>query len=142
MKQTIIITHASYAKGIYEAMQFIVGTSENVHVINSFTENIHPENDFIDLLNSFDPNDKVVVLTDLKGGSVNQFVAKHLTERHFYLITGVNLGTAIEVMVMNEDDINDERLREVVQSGKNDLVYMNDEIEHLQNKIQNEDFFE
>lgn len=142
MKQTIIITHASYAKGIYEAIQFIVGSMENVHIISSFTENIHPEKDFIDLLNSFDSNDKVVVLTDLKGGSVNQFVAKHLAERDFHLITGVNLGTAIEVIVLNEDDINDKRLRAVVQAGKNDLTYMNDEIDNLNSKSQNEDFFE
>lgn len=142
MKRIIIITHATYAKGIYEAAKFIIGGVENVYIINSFTESEFPEKEFVSLLERFENNDKVVVLTDLKGGSVNQFVSKHMKERKFHLITGVNLGTVIEIMVKNEDDITEESIRQTVIAGKNDLVYMNDEIEKLSEiKNNEEDFF-
>lgn len=142
MKRTVIITHANLAEGFVSALKLIVGNVENMYFINSFTDSLHPEDDFLELINSFDDEDTVVVMTDLKGGSVNQFVTRIAREKGFLLITGINLGLVLEIALADESMLSKEAIREKISNCKEDMTLMNDMFSAMNEEVHDEeDFF-
>ena len=143
MKRIIIASHASLAKGFCDALKLITGETENIYYINAFTDNFNPQEDLVSLLDSFSSDDSIFVLTELMGGSVNQFVSLLARERHFTLITGINLGLVLEIALKDEESLTDEAIREIIKKCRCDLTLMNDEFTALDAENQNEDeFFE
>lgn len=141
-KQIIVATHATFAEGLVASMRFITEPEGNVHTICAFTQEMDPGAAFDRLLDSFAPDDVVVVMTDLLSGSVNKEIAKRLSVRKFYLVTGANLTTLLELACCNEADINDDFIREVVGFGKDAVVFVNDALRLETEPAQPDDFFE
>lgn len=139
-KQIIIATHTFLAEGFIEAFTFLVGEN-NIYTIAAYTQDTMPERTLTALLDRFEQNDTVVILTDLKGGSVNQFTANLLQKYHFYLVTGINLGLVLEIALLPEECINDDSIRHAVSSARNDLIYMNDELNYLDEEVNDESAF-
>ena len=138
-KHIIIATHALLAKGFNETMRFIVEPNCYIHTICAFTEEKNPEESIVALLDSISKNDTIVVLTDLLAGSVNKILAGYLKKYNFYLISGINLAVLLELALCDEKLINSEFIKNVIALAKEDMVYVNEKVETLQND--EEDFF-
>ena len=71
-------------------------------------------------------DDNVIVFTDLlHGGSVNQCFFKNLLNYKFHLVTGMNLSVILECVFAN-DEIDDEFIRNAIETSKCQFCYMND----------------
>ena len=140
-KRIILATHSNLASGYRDALRFLAGEMQ-IHTICAYSSNIKPELDLIQLLDSFEEDDTVFLLTDLKGGSVNHIAAKLLTRYHFHLITGINLGLLLEIALLEDDTVTDVAIKKAIISAKEDMCYMNEMINTLQeNLTQNEEEF-
>ena len=72
MKQILIATHGKMASGILYTAEMVLGKQENVTAINAYVD---PE---VDIEKEFDTyfqerkGQRIIAMTDLAGGSVNQ----------------------------------------------------------------------
>lgn len=127
-KRIVIATHGPLAKGFEESMKFILQPEDPIHTICAFTEHPDPGAAFDKIFESFDEGDKVIVLTDLSGGSVNKMIAERLGSKKFYLLTGLNLALLLEIAAADESEVNDEFLRDAVGAAGADAIFVNDKV--------------
>ena len=65
-------------------------------------------------------HDRVIVFTDLMGGSVNQKLMEYSKKENVTLITGTNLPVLMQVMLA-DDDVTDEEIQEYIDDARNEL---------------------
>lgn len=142
MKKILIITHSLMAKGIKETVEFLAG-SQNIDFACCFTDIKNPDVYLDEYLKYLSKDDKLIIFTDLKGGSVNQKASMRLKKDNFYLITGVNLPIVLEVLFANEESINKDYLKGLIEKAKEEIVLMNEIInnESENESLNNEEFF-
>ncbi|MEH7385804.1 PTS sugar transporter subunit IIA [Bacillus sp. JJ1521] len=134
MKKILVATHAKFAEGICSAINLILGEQKNLHYINAYVD----ETPFNEKLESFlteeiSGEDKLIIFTDLFGGSVNQTSLRYLTRENIYLISGVNLPVLLEAIMLDDDSVNEAKLKVLVNSCKEQIIFANDEVKNLNN---------
>ncbi len=65
-------------------------------------------------------HDRVIVFTDLMGGSVNQKLMEYSKKENVTLITGTNLPVLMQVMLA-DDDVTDDEIQEYIDDARNEL---------------------
>ena len=123
MNRFIIATHSTLASGFWNALKFFSQDIDNVEYLNCYVETNEVEKELRERLEKY-PDDNLIVLTDIAGGSVNQTASKLMREYSFHLITGINLGLLLE-LVFTGDEINDEMIAASVSQAQSQMVYMN-----------------
>ena len=74
---------------------------------------------------NFTEEDKVVVMTDMLAGSVNQKFIPYMSENVF-LITGINVPLAMEIVLLPEECINKEEISNCVESAREAMQFVNE----------------
>ncbi len=123
MNRFIIATHSTLAEGFWNALKFFNQDIDNVEFLNCYVETNEVEKELRERLEQY-PDDNLIVLTDIAGGSVNQTAAKLMKEYSFHLITGINLGLLLE-LVFTGDELNDEMIAASVSQAQSQMIYMN-----------------
>ena len=126
----LVIGHGRFAEGIKCVANIIVGDLSEVTFMNTYVDDI----DFhIELDNYFSENKNVLVLTDLFGGSVNQAIIQYITKVNIDVITGINIPLILEILISNTTG-NNLDFRQIISSAKEQIVYVNDMLENLNNE--------
>ena len=110
------------------ALRFFAGDSAEITELNAYLDN-KPITDMIKgLLDQAEETDEVLILTDLLAGSVNQAFYPYCQSRpHTHLLTGMNMALGLSLLLEPADDyLSEERVREIVNVAREDLLYMND----------------
>lgn len=123
MNRFIIATHSTLAEGFWNALKFFNQDIDNVEFLNCYVETNEVEKELRERLEQC-PDDNLIVLTDIAGGSVNQTASKLMKEYSFHLITGINLGLLLE-LVFTGDELNDEMIAASVSQAQSQMIYMN-----------------
>ena len=132
MKKIIILTHGKMSEGIVDSLAVITGGNDNVTSLtvglsDSPDEILHRLSKAVD---QCDPNDTVIVLTDIPAGSTTTNAIRCLGEgphHPFHLISGANLGLLLGVYMQSFEDTDvAETIRNLVQDAKDTIVYVND----------------
>lgn len=123
MNRFIIATHSTLAEGFWNALRFFNQDIGNVEFLNCYVETNEVEKELRERLEQY-PDDNLIVLTDIAGGSVNQTASKLMREYSFHLITGINLGLLLE-LVFTGDELNDEMIAASVSQAQSQMIYMN-----------------
>lgn len=117
----VVVSHGEFANGVVNSSYMIFGQQEKVQTV-TFNLDEEPE-DLAKKLDAaiatFDPEDQVLFLVDLWGGSpfnaASRIVAEH-TDR-MGLITGLNLPMLIEAYTVRDKPIN-EVIAHLEETGK------------------------
>ena len=123
MNRFIIATHSTLAEGFWNALKFFNQDIGNVEFLNCYVETNEVEKEMRERLEQY-PDDNLIVLTDIAGGSVNQTASKLMKEYSFHLITGINLGLLLE-LVFTGDELSDEMIAASVSQAQSQMIYMN-----------------
>ncbi len=123
MNRFIIATHSTLAEGFWNALKFFNQDIGNVEFLNCYVETNEVEKELRERLEQY-PDDNLIVLTDIAGGSVNQTASKLMKEYSFHLITGINLGLLLE-LVFTGDELSDEMIAASVSQAQSQMIYMN-----------------
>ena len=75
MNQIIVATHTTLATGFEAFVKFFMPDVANLHIINAYVDTPEFENQLRGVLDTLPAEDRVIVLTDIAGGSVNQKAA-------------------------------------------------------------------
>ena len=122
-KRIILITHSAMAAGMKKTLEFIAGDSGVVDAIQAYTVDQDPEVRLQELLEQY-REDKVIILTDVFFGSVNQMCVPYIN-RGVFRMTGVNLPLVLELLDAEPEQIDQACLEELVQKARDGLQLMN-----------------
>lgn len=127
MKKIIVATHHKLADGFKDTLDYIAPNTVNIITLCAYMDNTSVNNQIEDILKGFENKEKVIVLTDLLGGSVNQEFVKKLSNYNIDLITGVNLPLLLTLALnINNETFDDNFIRQAVEESRKQLVYVND----------------
>ncbi|AVM68900.1 PTS sorbitol transporter subunit IIB [Lachnospiraceae bacterium oral taxon 500] len=126
MKRVVIASHGKFATGLKETLKFIT-TLDNIYDIPAYAEDDSEplEETIAKLFATFSPEDKVIVMTDVLSGSVNQKFFPYIND-HTFVITGVNVPLALSVLLANEEEITPPYIRQTIEESKQMIVFVNE----------------
>ncbi|SEN73017.1 PTS system, mannose-specific IIA component [Amphibacillus marinus] len=131
MKKIIIGTHGHLSKAFIETAKLIAGDDIEVNYLcmtkgKSVAE---AEQEARSLLEADGQDCKVIVLTDVLGGSVANLFTALLQSYHFDLITGVNLPMVLTALLSVTNHSSGELIQEIITEARNGIQYVNDLID-------------
>ncbi len=134
----IFASHGALAQGVYNALEIITGGYENVTVYEAYLDKQETdvEKEAEKLLAGYPPDEEIIVLTDLYGGSVNtEFV--HLIKKYgIYVVSGLSLPLALFVLDSEEEDTHI-MLQSAIEQAKGSVKYCN---QMLEQELPEDDF--
>ena len=126
MVRYIFASHYRMADGLKETVEFLTSVKENLYTISAYvTEDYNIEEEIKKIFDGFQKDDKVVVMTDVLSGSVNQKFIPYMGENVF-LITGINVPLAMELVLRPEECINNEQLSQSIEMAKETIQFVNE----------------
>ena len=124
MKQILIATHGKMASGIRYTAELIVGKSDEITTIDAYvTPEDNVEAQFEQYFKEHE-GERIIVFTDLMGGSVNQKLMGYAQSENVTLITGTNLPVLMQVMLADED-VDDAEIQEYIDDAREELQMVN-----------------
>lgn len=120
--KVLLVSHAYMAKGVKSSVELILGPQENLYAMSAYVDQDIPfEKEIKDFL-SENTNEKIVILTDLLGGSVNNEIIQLVANmENVILLTGMNLIMVMSVLLTTDDTI-DEQIDDIIDGSKNGIL--------------------
>lgn len=121
MKHVLIATHGKMASGIRYTAEMIAGEQTDVTTIDAYVDaECDVEKEF-DTYFEERKGQRVFVMTDLMGGSVNQKLMQYAAkDDKITLITGMNLPVLLQILFA-EEDADMEELKQYVEDARQEL---------------------
>lgn len=102
----VLVSHGSFSKGLYETMEMVLGSQEKLAYIGLYPHqgidelkaNIEAE------FKKADPDEEILVLTDLFYGSPFNAVVQLMSKWDVYHLTGINVPLLMEILLMRGND--------------------------------------
>lgn len=137
MKKILIATHGTFASGAESTVRFLMGNVGNITCINAYVDQ---DENLVETLERYfaqiRPEDQVIVLTDIKGGSVNQKIVPYAVRENVFLVAGFNLPLLVALAIAPEG-ITKDGIKQYIEDSRNQM-----ELVELDNQGgQDEDFF-
>lgn len=117
----IIATHGKFASGICSSIKLLAGDGRDIICIDAYVDEKDFSEQLLDAIKNVD--DKLLIFTDMAGGSVNREVMMTLRDRDAYIITDFNLALILELYCKKDEDINEEMIKSVVETAKTQIRY-------------------
>lgn len=126
MRKFLIAAHGSFSSGIKSSLDIIIGKVENVHIIDAYVDgNTLVEEDIKTILAGIQPQDELIVFSDLMGGSITNQVLRGGLKNNVHIVAGVNLPLLIEIMLADDDSPIDSLIENAIVLAKDQMVYVN-----------------
>lgn len=136
MTKVIIASHHHLATGMKDTIEYLIPSIGKIDVIAAYINNEPIEDEISKLLESYSVDEKVLIFTDLLGGSVNQTFIRYMSTRNLFLVTGMNLPIIMTLLLSIEsEDLSEELIRKSIDEAKNQLLFVND----IYNQVTDED---
>lgn len=124
MRHYILTGHARISEGLASAAELILG--RKVKFYNAY---VSEEAFFLDEIRKeiadCPPEDDVIIMTDVLGGSVNNEMMQFLKYGNVHLICGTNLPLVIGMLMMDETKETSEMVKECISEAKEGICYCN-----------------
>lgn len=135
MSRVIFASHGGLSKGMKDSVTMIVGDlAKNVETY-SLLPGENPEDYYQELYKQAnESNEQILVLCDIKGGSVHTALSKLAVLDNVVVFSGMNIGLALDI-VLKHAHLSEEELQEVIENARDGITMMKE-----LNKVENEDF--
>lgn len=127
MRRFVFASHHYLAHGLKDTVDFLTNQAKKIYDINAYIEEEKKDIDSViqELFAAFDPDDEVIVLTDLMGGSVYQKFFPYMND-HVHVICGMNLPLAMSFLLADENTaFTKESVERLIEECKKQIVYVN-----------------
>ena len=137
MKKILIATHGTFASGAESTVRFLMGNVGNITCINAYVDQ---DENLVETLERYfaqiRPEDQVIVLTDIKGGSVNQKIVPYAVRENVFLVAGFNLPLLVALAIAPEG-ITKDGIKQYIEDSRNQMEL----VELVNQEGQDEAFF-
>ena len=120
MVKFFLSSHGHLASGIKSSINIVLGNSDRLTVFDAYVDEKSLEEELNTFYQGVGPEDQVILMSDMYGGSVNSIMYTFLDRPNTTLLAGVNLALVIG-LVINEGPISKEMLRDVVEQSREAL---------------------
>lgn len=135
MSRVIFASHGGLSKGMKDSVSMIVGNlAKNVETY-SLLPGENPEDYYQELYKQAnESNEQILVLCDIKGGSVHTALSKLAVLDNVVVFSGMNMGLALDI-VLRHAHLSEEELQEIIENASDGITMMKE-----LNQVENEDF--
>ena len=119
MLRIFISSHGHFASGMKSSVEILMGPNPRITVFDAYVDQDSVQEHLDEFYSTVEPDDLVMLLSDLHGGSVNQVMYTYLTKPNTTLIAGVNLALVLELAV--KEEIDPEDLEALVEQSRSML---------------------
>lgn len=138
MLRLFLSSHGHLASGMKSSVEILSGSNDRLTVFDAYVN----EENVKDVLDRYfetvvKPEDEVILLSDLYGGSVNQVMYLYLDRPNVSLVAGVNLALVLELAV--RESVTKEELQKLVEQSRTMLRIVEPEADTASDE--QEDFF-
>lgn len=135
MSRVIFASHGGLSKGMKDSVTMIVGDlTKNVETY-SLLPGENPEDYYQELYKQAnESNEQILVLCDIKGGSVHTALSKLAVLDNVVVFSGMNMGLALDI-VLRHAHLSEEELQEIIENAREGITMMKE-----LNQVENEDF--
>ena len=121
VEKIFLCSHAAMADGLLSAVEAIVGRDPRV---KAYTLDRYEAPSAIEaeVERELSQAESCAILCDIKGGSVHNALMRFCCRPGVYLITGMNLAMAIELISAPEDTELSGRCRQALEAGMQDQI--------------------
>lgn len=122
MLRVFLASHAHLASGLQSAVELLAGIGDRLFVCDAYVDRgtFDVSGALNDFLADAAPDDQILLLSDLYGGSVNTALVPALVDPRVRLVSGANLAFVLAVL-LEDAPIDDDRLAEMVEEARGSL---------------------
>ncbi|MCL2761000.1 MAG: PTS sugar transporter subunit IIA [Desulfuromonadales bacterium] len=119
----VIAAHAGVARELLKAAEMIVGPLENSVAVEISPKDVADEirSSFLEAINSVG-SDKIIIMTDMFGGTPSNMSLSFLEENRIEVLTGVNLPMIIKFSSEREREDLTVLAREIMEAGRDGVA--------------------
>jgi len=123
MTNMILFSHGKLANGVADSCQLIIGSHQFKTLNVLLDQPVQEIEDSLDnLIDSFETQEPIIIVTDIPGGSTTQTAIKQIEKRdNIYVVTGMNLGLVMSLSFLNLTSDN-----EAIEETKNGMYLVED----------------
>lgn len=129
----ILVSHGSFSKGLYETMEMVLGPQKNLSYVGLYPHQGIDElkKNIVKELKKADPEEEILVLTDLFYGSPFNAMVQLMKDWNVYHLTGINVPLLMEILLMRDNgkhaaEICDEALKLATNTVSDVRKYLED----------------
>lgn len=135
MSRVIFASHGGLSKGMKDSVSMIVGDLAKDVETYSLLPGENPEDYYQELYKQAnESNEQILVLCDIKGGSVHTALSKLAVLDNVVVFSGMNMGLALDI-VLRHAHLSEEELQEIIENACDGITMMKE-----LNQVENEDF--
>lgn len=135
MSRVIFASHGGLSKGMKDSVSMIVGDLAKDVETYSLLPGENPEDYYQELYKQAnESNEQILVLCDIKGGSVHTALSKLAVLDNVVVFSGMNMGLALDI-VLRHAYLSEEELQEIIENARDEITMMKE-----LNQVENEDF--
>ena len=127
MIKILLVSHGDLCVGIKETAKLFANDTSNIEAIPFYSQNYDkdPEVELDHYLASISDDDKVIIISDILWGSVNQkLLVKCPSKDNVHVVTGLNLPLLLELMTLTDESISQQEVSRRVKECKDSIIYM------------------
>ena len=117
MRKYIIATHGHMAYGINTTLNMLIGAQENLTIINAYTDECKDPIPEFEKIIAENPEDDIVIMTDLFGGSVNNNAMLMTKNERVHVV--------ISIVMSDSSTPTKQMIEEAVAGAKDMIIYCN-----------------
>lgn len=126
MLKILLTSHGKMCEGLKDTVS-LFSVEKTIDAIPFYSEGHDGEKELDQYLSELSAEDKLIIVSDILWGSVNQLLMRKIRERkNIYIITGMNLPLLLQLVCMNESDVDHDALAKVASNAKESIVFMAD----------------
>jgi len=126
MRKFLIAAHGTLPEGIQSSLEIIMGSLENVFLIQAYVgENKSLKEEIDSVLEHINNEDELIVFTDLMGGSVTNQILQYALKENVYIISGFNLPLLLEVLLADPSSPVLDVIETGINNARNQIVFIN-----------------
>ena len=126
MRRYVLASHGKMAEGIKTTLEIIIGPQEDLICVNAYTDECpDPLPEFQKLIEQY-PNDEIVIMTDMLGGSVNNNAVVLTKNHNVHVVTGMNLAVVISIIMSDQNSDTKEVINHAIEQAREMIIYCND----------------
>lgn len=137
MRKYIIATHGHMAYGINTTLNMLIGEQENLTIINAYTDECKDPTPEFEKIIEENPEDDIVIMTDLFGGSVNNNAMLMTKNERVHVVTGINLAVVISIVMSDSSTPTKQMIEEAVSGAKDMIIYCNNLVSEADDEDEN-----
>nr|WP_229100718.1 hypothetical protein [Holdemania sp. 1001095H_141210_F2] len=120
----MIASHGEYAAGLTSAVCRLAGENPDVTALCAYTDETPLETRMQKIMEGHEA-ETWIIMTDLLGGSVNQYMMRSLLKPNCHILAGVNLELILNVLKLEETDDLAADLQRCVSEAQSRICYVN-----------------